>query len=379
MTQPPLRAYLSALHPRSSELNALNSLKQPERRKIIALVKSEGNVADTFDNISRILTTNHQVCLCVDLGDIVNSQLVTGIRNQLSTHPMPADCGICVPLDTQPRDFNSIVSALNPSFTAIRIQLDNRQVPHALQQNLKALKAQAEEQEKSISLILDLGYIHGHDDEADTGSSCANEADVQITISLCAKLLSILTAGNLIGEFYQIFILGGSFPRQITFVPDTVQNPPVGRIQSTAMAFHFRREYTIWKQVRNQYGTVLYGDYSVFHPKLSLNPYGRPSPNIRYAQDDRWILLRGKSTNTYHPGTGFYTLSNQLISSGITDAPTFSEGDKQYAEAAKFDNPSAVQAKKPPHSTGGGSKWLEWSSSHHLAYVVRQLSNSYVI
>jgi len=379
MTQPPLQAYLSAVHPRPSELNALNSLKQPESKKIIALVKSEGDVTGTFDNLSRILTSNHQVGLCVDLGDIVDSRLVTGITNQLSTHPMPADCGICVPLDTQPLVFNSILSALNPSFTAIRIRLDNRQVPHAFQQNLRALKAQAAELKKSISLILDLGYIHGHDNEADTGSNCSNETDVQTTISLCTQLLNILTASNLIKKFYQVFILGGSFPRQITFVPDTAKIPPAGRIQSTAMVFHFRREYTIWKELRNQYGTVLYGDYSVFHPKPSVNQYGQPSPNIRYAQDDRWILLRGKSTNIYHPGTGFYTLSNQLISSGITDAPTFSEGDEQYAEAAKFDNRTAVQAQRTPHSTGGGSKWLEWSSSHHLAYVIRQLSNSGVI
>ncbi|RBQ00056.1 beta family protein [Bifidobacterium xylocopae] len=374
------KAYLSAVHPRASELGALNDLKQSELDKIIALVLSDGRVSDTFNNLTRLLKTNNQVNLCVDLGDTITPKSISIIKDLSVPSQMQNSFGISMPLGTSPGDFSTITSTLKPSFVAVRVKLSGRQVPNALVRDLQSLLNKTTVKSgMPVSLILDLGYIHGHDTKTDSGNDCANESVVLEAGRLCMNILKELSTHQLIDRFYQIFMLGGSFPQQISFVKDTARVPPPGGLPLGNMAFHFRREYAVWKSIRNKYNAILYGDYSVFNPKMSNNSFGSPAPNIRYTQDDRWVLVRGKSSNKYHPGTGIYKISNQLIKTRIVDNPQFSEGDSKFHLAAQYDYPAAISAKKVPIPTGSGSQWLKWSSSHHLAYVVRQLSNAGVI
>lgn len=389
MTQVPKTAYLAAIHPRASELGALDSLKQDELNKIIALILSDGDIPNAFDNISKYLKENRQINLCVDIGDNVTPLLVSDIKTWMSSNQLPSDYGICVPCNINKDDFNSLITELNPTFAAIRVKLNSRHAPQYLYKNLESLLKGKPDNTNTpipISLILDLGYIAGHDNISDSGNSCEHDPDVHTAITVCSNILNGLSP-DLRDNFYHIFILGGSFPRQISFVKNSAiidksnsakVKQPI-KLPLAKMAFHFRREYKVWQEIQKQYENVLYGDYSVFNPNPNGNGFRPPAPNIRYARDDRWILLRGFSKSRYHKGTGIYIISNQLKASRIMDPPDFSLGDMQYDLVSRHATENEIMAKKAPIQTGGGTQWLKWSSSHHLAYVVRQLSKDGVI
>lgn len=387
MTQVPKTAYLSAIHPRASELGALDSLQQDELDNILALVLSDGNIPTAFDNLLKYLKNNHRINLCVDIGDNFTQSLVNKIEAWTASNQLPSDYGICVPLANQEADLNRITTLLKPSFVAIRVKLDSRHVPQDLDKKLESqLKNKPANTDMPISLILDLGYIAGHNKASDSGESCAQDPDVQAAVTVCSNLLKGLSA-NLRNSFYQIFVLGGSFPRQISFVKDSAimvksdstKTKQPKQLPKAEMAFHFRREYEVWQEIKKQFEYVYYGDYSVFNPRPSDSRFRPPAPNIRYAQDDKWILLRGSSANQHHPGTGIYIISNQLKASTIMNSPDFSLGDKQYDIASQHATEKEIMARNVSSPTGNGTQWLKWSSSHHLAYVVRQLSNDDVI
>jgi hypothetical protein len=150
-----------------------------------------------------------------------------------------------------------------------------------------------------------------------------------------------------------VTIAGGSFP--------------VNLIGFKQGAFDIERvEWKIWKQIRKggAYSDIRYSDYSVSHPALgpSMDPTQvNPSVAIRYAADGYWRLFKAGGFKKGAPNQ-YMALCQLLLSDTVYTSPTYSFGDKCYADAAsaKLGN-------------GNPSSWRRDATNHHLVLTHRAL------
>jgi hypothetical protein len=150
-----------------------------------------------------------------------------------------------------------------------------------------------------------------------------------------------------------ITIAGGSFPVNL-----------IGFKQGT---FDIERvEWKIWKQISKSspYADVRYSDYCVTHPALSpdMDPTQmNPSVAIRYAADGHWRLFKAGGFKKGAPNQ-YMALCQLLLGDAVYTGPTYSYGDKCYADAAsaKLGN-------------GNPSSWRRDATNHHLVLTQRGL------
>jgi hypothetical protein len=150
-----------------------------------------------------------------------------------------------------------------------------------------------------------------------------------------------------------VTIAGGSFPVNL-----------IGFKQGT---FDVERvEWKVWKQIHkgSAYADVRYSDYCVTNPALSpeMDPTQmNPSVAIRYAADGHWRLFKAGGFKKGAPNQ-YMALCQLLISDEVYTDPTYSYGDKCYADAAR--------AKL---GNGNPSSWRRDATNHHLVLTQRAL------
>ncbi|MGV0986656.1 MAG: beta family protein [Limnohabitans sp.] len=150
-----------------------------------------------------------------------------------------------------------------------------------------------------------------------------------------------------------VTIAGGSFPVNL-----------IGFKQGT---FDIERvEWKVWKQIRkgSAYADIRYSDYCVTNPALSpeMDPTQmNPSVAIRYAADGHWRLFKAGGFKKGAPNQ-YMALCQLLLSDSVYTDPTYSYGDKCYADAAsaKLGN-------------GNPSSWRRDATNHHLVLTQRAL------
>lgn len=131
-----------------------------------------------------------------------------------------------------------------------------------------------------------------------------------------------------------------------------------------------RVDWTLWKEVLKRANLLTrlpgYGDYAIQHPTIPPGGF-IGSANIRYTQSDHWMIFRGRKVTSEKAG-GYeqYRHLAQIVSNypGFSGA-RFSWGDKLIKRCAQ-------DASTP---TGNQSTWRGVGTSHHLAFVMHQLSN----
>jgi hypothetical protein len=168
-----------------------------------------------------------------------------------------------------------------------------------------------------------------------------------------AALLAVTIRSS--AHINQVAFAGGSFPQNLMGIPQ-------GRNEID------RREWRIWNKLRGKQncGDVLFGDYTVTHPKLptvTVDPkLLKPSPAIRYAIDGKWALYKGARPKK---GVGFVqykALCEVLIQSDDYYGESFSFGDQKYTYHADKTT-----------SNGSPQTWRRDATSHHMVQTLEEL------
>jgi hypothetical protein len=124
-----------------------------------------------------------------------------------------------------------------------------------------------------------------------------------------------------------------------------------------------RHDFTSWQNgVQAQLGRKpVFSDYTMRPPGAPAE-FGAPSVNLRYALDDHWrVQMGGKHKEGAAPE--IHAMSEELRDSADFSGTDFSSGDEEIDRIADADD-----------ETGGPTQWLQWCVSHHIEYVVEQLS-----
>lgn len=148
-------------------------------------------------------------------------------------------------------------------------------------------------------------------------------------------------------------LLCGAFPPDLTGVP--------------AMEIHEvpRRDLHTWRAVRAALGPagrdLDFGDYAVAHPVPGPRGPYRPAPQLRYAVEDRWLVMKGRRG----PRTQFYDICRR-IGAHSEFASGLGKADALIEERAR-------QGPRSRLGCGSPSTWRELSTAHHLEFVVREI------
>ena len=101
--------------------------------------------------------------------------------------------------------------------------------------------------------------------------------------------------------------------------------------------------------------------YTKFDPKTM-----RVLPKIKYTTNEYYIVLKGKKDWTTSTITkGYKELAQEVVNSDYYFGKDFSYGDKKIYE----------KATDPESGVGSNQQWVEYTTNHHIAVLVAQLSN----
>lgn len=101
--------------------------------------------------------------------------------------------------------------------------------------------------------------------------------------------------------------------------------------------------------------------YVKFDPKKM-----RVLPKIKYTTDEYYIVLKGKKNWTTSTMTkGYKELASEVVNSEYFCGKDFSYGDEKIYE----------KATDPGSGVGSNQQWVEYTTNHHIAVLVEQLSN----
>lgn len=130
-----------------------------------------------------------------------------------------------------------------------------------------------------------------------------------------------------------------------------------------------RTEWNLWLELRRRRREFsrrpTFGDYAISHPESSeVDPrIMSASASIRYTVDQSWLILKARSLRK-NGFDQFFGVCRDLVDRPEYSGINFSWGDKYISDCADgMDGP------------GNLTTWRKVGTSHHLAFVVRQLAN----
>ncbi len=156
--------------------------------------------------------------------------------------------------------------------------------------------------------------------------------------------------------------------RSVTFVASSFPKDLAG-IKANTLEKIPRTEWIIWKKMQGDKTrfplAIGYGDYAIQHPILSeIDPrIMQVSANIRYALEDEWLILKGRSIKTTGAGQYRDPLSKKLVSMKEFAGAAYSAGDAYIADCAS--------GKGGP---GNATTWRFVGVNHHLHVAADQSS-----
>jgi hypothetical protein len=143
----------------------------------------------------------------------------------------------------------------------------------------------------------------------------------------------------------------GVFPRSLTTIPlHTWQHIP-------------RTDWTSWESgvAAGISRKPIYSDYAMRAPGAPAE-FGAPSVNLRYALDETWLVqMGGKHADGAAPE--MHAMCAEIVAHAEYAGKEFSAGDAEISRVTD-----------ETEGPGGPTQWLEWCVSHHLEFVVDQLS-----
>jgi hypothetical protein len=193
---------------------------------------------------------------------------------------------------------------------------------------------------RSVDLLLDLRAI-AHD---------AGAIDEDEVISLITKI-------PFISKWRSFTIAATSFPANLVGLPPS----DCSKVQ--------RLEWKLWKAVHKILPDGIrrpaFGDYAISHPEPSeVDPrIMNPSASIRYTSRSHWLVVKAKNLKD-HGYAQFHGVCKQMVQRADYSGASFSWGDGYIAACG-------CQSVGP----GNLTTWRKVGTSHHLAFVLDQLSN----
>jgi len=106
----------------------------------------------------------------------------------------------------------------------------------------------------------------------------------------------------------------------------------------------------------------IYSDYTMRPPGAPAD-FGAPSVNLRYATDETWLVqMGGKFADGAAPE--MHDMCDELVARPEYCGSAFSAGDQEIDRVTDVSEGS-----------GGPTQWLQWCVSHHIEFLVPQLSH----
>lgn len=178
------------------------------------------------------------------------------------------------------------------------------------------------------------------------------------TIALAAK--AVINTLPRLQEWRTLTFAASAFPANLSdYGPDSIN-------------LRERTEWLVWNKLREQQEKLgrlpTFGDYGVQHPDFAetIDPrILQMSANIRYTSTNTWVIVKGKSVKR-HGGKQYNDLCRRLVQRPEFCGRGYSWGDTYIAD---WHTPE--RQKKP----GNATTWRQVGTSHHLTFVLRQLSN----
>lgn len=156
--------------------------------------------------------------------------------------------------------------------------------------------------------------------------------------------------------------------RTLTFAAGGMPESLSTRISKGATGEITRTDLALWTRLRNAdlKRPPTFADYGVVHPDHQhfSNPRAlKLTPSIRYATEDRWLILRGYPIDSHPDGwEQVYALSRDLVGRPQFSGQNFSWGDEQIERRARS---------RP--GTGNATSWIGFGTNHHLTFVSKQV------
>ena len=177
-----------------------------------------------------------------------------------------------------------------------------------------------------------------------------------------AARLARFVLPQLTSQPWRTFVLAsGAFPANLGEVPPY----SIGELP--------RRDAQLWRSLSSfQLGHGLdFGDYAVTHPLLPLGAAFAAPPQLRYTVDDHWLAIKGRRQDRRGHEQFFDICAEILVRLGAGAAGRDeSWGDEYIHDAAAI----SAGLSDPLRGTGNAATWRAIATSHHLAYVVKRLS-----
>ncbi|HWD02530.1 MAG TPA: beta family protein [Amycolatopsis sp.] len=192
---------------------------------------------------------------------------------------------------------------------------------------------------ENVDLILDFGALG--DDEAVARA-------VERAIEHLGRL-------PWLDRWRSVVVAGGAFPKNLS------------NVDSWSLTSLRRREVDLWAGLasRKQFfpRQPIFGDYGVGYPPHTPPVRATPPPNIRYAVDGHWMVLRG--TKNDPQGNEQY----RQICRVTSELPEFG------GPALSWGDECVTKVVAEEIGPGNPQKWRAYGTSHHLEYVTSRLAS----
>jgi hypothetical protein len=169
-------------------------------------------------------------------------------------------------------------------------------------------------------------------------------------------LMALLDRLQRLSRWRTFTVAATSFPRNLTGLPPS------------EFSLVPREEWNLWMSLIRSNDRMArlptFGDYGISHPEPSeVDPrIIRPSASIRYTHDTYWLVPKGRNLRD-HGFAQFHEVCRLLIQRAEYAGRQFSWGDQYiYDCAVRRDGPGSL------------TTWRKVGTSHHLAFVARQLA-----
>jgi len=177
----------------------------------------------------------------------------------------------------------------------------------------------------------------------------ARRIDARNALSLISKVPNL--------DRWRTFMLAAtSFPENLIGLPPS------------DCSFIPRLEWELWRDVlaRRPHRMPTFGDYGISHPEPSeVDPrVMRPSASVRYTANGSWLVLKGRNLRD-HGYEQFHDVCGDLIGRAEYSGRQFSWGDEYIDDCARR-----------RVGTGNLTTWRKVGTSHHLAFVLRELAST---
>jgi hypothetical protein len=177
-------------------------------------------------------------------------------------------------------------------------------------------------------------------------------------IAVFSSLLTdMMKSKSRLHQWITFGIIGTSFPQTLAGNPQGISYLP-------------RNEWVLYKllftSLQNEGVRIpIFGDYTINHPEVITVDMRiiKPSANIRYTIDDKWLICKGQNVRDYGLSQ-FQQLCQMTVNTKHYNGQKYSYGDDYIYKCAQG-----------TAKTGNLSTWREVGTNHHIEMLVRDLSN----